>query len=89
MMCDDGGGGWAAQGCGKEKAAARSPFLGFPVMGVMRVSKVKSVACELTGPSVSLYSIRLHTTVPADKATSYTSTFQTGISITLLTPNVL
>lgn len=59
-MCDDGG-GWA-QGCGKEKAAARSPFLGFPVMGVMRASKVKSVACELTGPSVSLYSIRLHTT---------------------------
>lgn len=61
-MCDGGGGGWA-QGCGKEKAAARSPFLGFPVMGVMRASEVKSVACELTGPSVSLYSIRLHTTL--------------------------
>lgn len=53
-MCDGGGGGWA-QGCGKEKAAARSLFLGFPVMGVMRAGKVKSVACELTGPSVSLY----------------------------------
>lgn len=86
-MCDGGG---RAQGCGKEKAAARSSFLGFPVMGVMRVRRSEICSLRAHWPvrlshSTVQYTITyIATTVPTDKATSYTSTFLTGISITLL-----
>lgn len=83
-MCDGGG---RAQGCGKEKAAARSSFLGFPVMGVMRVRRSEICSLRAHWPvrlSHSTVYDYIHTTVPMDKATSYTSTFLTGISITLL-----
>lgn len=82
IMCDGGG---RAQGCGKEKAAARSSFLGFPVMGVMRVRRSEICSLRAHWPvrlshSTVQYTITyIATTVPTDKATSYTSTFLNGI----------
>lgn len=77
---------WLGSGVWKGEGSGAKPVSRLPGHG-SDASK-RSEICSLRAHWPVRLTITYYSTVPADKATSYTSTFQTGISITLLTPNV-
>lgn len=85
-----GSGVWKGEGSGA-KPVSRLPGHGSDASKRSEICSLRAHwPVRLTLHSTLQYTITyiLLYRVPADKATSYTSTFQTGISITLLTPNV-